>query len=97
MTSLPPTLFDNPITRETDPPSSHEAATKLIESGRRVSQKQKMLDRLRLGPATNVELVKIALNYRARISDLRLEGYVIVCEQNRDDGVTVYRLVEAKK
>ena len=89
MTSLP-SLFDPPITRMTDPESSHIAATKLIKSGRRVSQKQKILERLQQGPATNTELVKIAINYRARVSDLRLDGYDIICKQNSDNGVTEY-------
>jgi len=93
MTFLP-TLFDNPITRKTDPPSSHEAADKLINSGRRASQKQKILARLRQGPATNSELVAMSLNYRARISDLRADGYDIICVQPTDNGVTEYRLKE---
>jgi len=35
------------------------------------SQKYRILERLREGPATNAELVKYALNYTARISEIR--------------------------
>ena len=92
MTNIP-TLFDPPITRKTDPETSHIAAIKLINSGRRMSQKDKILKRLRAGPATNVELAQLSLKYTGRISDLRHDGYKIICEQSSDNGVTEYRLV----
>lgn len=38
---------------------------------------ERMLARLRQGPATNVELSHIGLKYTARISELRTRGYVI--------------------
>ena len=40
-----------------------------------------ILARLQQGPATNAELGKYALNYTARISQLREDGHVIDCEK----------------
>ncbi len=59
---------------------------------KRVSrQSGEILYRLMRGPATNSELCAMALNYRARVSDLRAAGYVIRC-QRREGGLTVYTL-----
>jgi len=92
-----PSLFKAPITRMTDPPSSHIAATKLIQSGRRVSQTQKIINRLKQGPATNTELAGICLKYTGRVSDarkiVRKAGLDIKCEQTTDNGVTEYHLI----
>jgi hypothetical protein len=63
--------------RRSDPPTSHEAAREAIESGRLSAQCQKILDRLRLGPAPSSELASIALKYTSRISDLRKRGHQI--------------------
>lgn len=90
-----PTLFNNPITRKTDPESSHIAADKLINSGRRVSHAEQILNRLKIGPATNVELAKISLKYTGRISDLRKVGYKIICNQTSNNGITEYHLIKA--
>ena len=51
----------------------------------------KILARLREGPATNRELAEIALNYRARTSDLRNAGYTIDCER-KPGGKSIYTL-----
>lgn len=86
-----PTLWDRPpVSRSTDPKTSH-LAEQHLNRARRGSQKQNILDRLRGGPATNVELAGICLKYTGRISDLRKDGYDVVCEV-RADGVSVYRL-----
>ena len=41
------------------------------------AQCQRILERLRQGPATNRELARIALKYTSRISDLRAAGHRI--------------------
>jgi hypothetical protein len=42
-----------------------------------VTQKQRILTRLQAGPASAAELVTIAVQYNARIYELRNEGYVV--------------------
>lgn len=59
---------------------------------RLTGQNAAILSRLRQGPATNVELAAISLNYRARISDLRAYGFRIVCTRGVG-GLNVYRLM----
>lgn len=55
-------------------------------------------NRLRQGPATNVELLKIAPKYTSRISDLRLKaGLKIVNHKEPGRGTTVYELVEEQR
>jgi len=55
----------------------------------------KVLDRLRRGRATNVELVGICLRAGARIYDLRKAGYEITTSQAKDGtGLVWYRLVK---
>lgn len=67
--------------RRDDPPTSHEAAEELIESGRVPAQCKAILDRLRIGPAPSSQLAAICLNYTARISDLRQRGHKITCSR----------------
>jgi hypothetical protein len=58
----------------------------------RVSRQCRLiLERLRQGPATNAELVGIAMNLTGRISDLRGAGYVIVGKRI-EGGLWEYRL-----
>lgn len=85
-----PSLWDPPVSRTTDPKTSKRSES-LLNRGRRSSQKQNILERLRRGPATNAELAGISLKYTGRISDLRADGYAITCEVGAD-GVTLYRL-----
>jgi hypothetical protein len=86
-------LFDGPpVSRRDDPPTSKEAERLLNKSGRRVSQKGKLLDRLLAGPATNVELAQLCIKYTGRISDLRADGWDIACVRQTEEGVTVYTL-----
>lgn len=56
-------------------------------------QCERILDRLRRGNATNGQLAEIALNYRARVSELRAAGYTIICSRSRT-GLGWYRLVD---
>ena len=66
------------------------------ERSRLSAQCVKILTRLRSGDATNAELCALALNYRARISDLRRHGFGIkVKSRDRATGVTLYRLEAA--
>jgi len=54
-------------------------------------QTARIVDLLRRGPATNVELAAVSLKYTSRVSDARAAGYTIECERVRD-GVTRYTL-----
>lgn len=62
---------------------------------RLAAQTQAIVDRLRSGAATNVELAAISLKYTSRISDARAAGYTIECTR-LDGGLTEYRLVERR-
>ena len=64
----------------------------LEDAPRLDSQCDRMLARLKKGAATNTQLVEIALNYRARISELRQMGHNVQCEK-KQGGLAVYRLV----
>lgn len=55
------------------------------------AQCEKILDRLRRGPATNAELSEIALRFGARLYDLRHDGHTIQCRR-LGGGLTEYRL-----
>lgn len=61
------------------------------DKSRTSAQTQRIISRLRSGPATNVELAEIALKYTGRISDARKLGYDIKCRREAA-GVTVYWL-----
>jgi hypothetical protein len=57
-------------------------------------QNKAILDRLKRDRATNSELADMALNYRARVSDLRKHGCTIVVEdEDHRTGLAWYRLV----
>lgn len=58
---------------------------------RLTGQNKRILERLREGPATNVELCEIALKYTSRISDLRKAGYRIT-NTREAGGVTRYEM-----
>ncbi len=61
------------------------------DTDRLTGQNAAILERLRTGPATNVELAAISLKYTSRISDLRANGHSIVCRRG-DAGVNEYVL-----
>ncbi len=65
------------LARRTDPKTSHEAAAAIVENGADDSQRTKILDLLRLRPATAKELVGLAVNYRQRVTELRRAGHAI--------------------
>jgi hypothetical protein len=56
-------------------------------------QNAAILERLKLGPATNDELSRIARKYTSRISDIRAAGHKVICERAQD-GLCWYRLEE---
>lgn len=65
-----------------------------VEAPRLSTQCQKILDRLKAGPATNRELAEIALKYTGRLSDLRASGFsVAVMSRDRASGLTWYHLI----
>ncbi len=68
----------NPLSRATDPATSHIAEDDYKASGAQESQAEAILARLRRGPAGAGELAQLALKYTSRISDLRTEGHVIL-------------------
>jgi hypothetical protein len=52
-----------------------------------------VLERLRRGPVSNVQLLLIAIRYSARIHDLRSAGYKIETEKRGDGGIVFYSLI----
>lgn len=80
------TLFDSP--RKLSPTDPHVAAA---DAPRLSGQNAAILERLRRGPATNDELIRISRKYTSRTSDLRKHGFKITCER-LDGGLTPYRL-----
>jgi hypothetical protein len=57
-------------------------------------QAERILSRLREGPATNVELSAIALRYSARLGELKAAGFDWeITDRNRETGVNTYRLI----
>lgn len=71
------------------PVDSH--VTSPTEQRRLSAQSLAILQRLSQGPATARELAAIALNYRARCSDLRHAGFAIQCDYDPLTGASVYR------
>lgn len=62
-------------------PPTDPHVTEIGDVVRFTSQNDVILDRLERGPAENYELAALAINYRARISDLRKYGYRIEVER----------------
>lgn len=63
------------------------------ERARLHSQADRILARLKTGPASNRELAAISLKYTSRISDLRKLGHdVVVAGRDEHSGATVYEL-----
>ena len=61
-----------------------------IDEPRLRGQNAAILERLKKGPASNVELSNMSLKYTSRISDLRAAGHVIECVRNGT--ASTYRL-----
>jgi hypothetical protein len=86
----PRDLFDIFADAEALPPTDPNVDPQDVE--RLSRQCAAILERLRRGPATNVELVRIALNHTARISDLRKHGHDIRVTKRNAEGVFWYGL-----
>lgn len=68
------------LAKRDGPESSHVAAREIVESGGQERQVRKIIELLRLRPASAKELANVAGeggNFRARISDARKLGHVI--------------------
>lgn len=77
----------NPVTRQ---------GSLFEERPRLAHQCGAILERVARGRVTNSELARMALNYRARISELRQAGHdVRVVERNRKTGLVWYGLFAA--
>lgn len=64
-----------------------------VEAPRLSAQCQAILDRLKVGPATNDELSRISRKYTGRISDLRKNGFQVECfVRDHASGLSWYRL-----
>lgn len=63
---------------------------------RLTGQTAAIVERLKQGPATNMELAGLSLKYTSRLSDARAAGYTIVCKRLAG-GLTEYRLVDNVK
>lgn len=61
------------------------------EQPRLARQEQAILEALRTGPKTNVQLAAMALKYTSRVSSLRQSGHVIECT-NKGGGTFMYTL-----
>jgi len=58
-------------------------------------QQDAIIERLRKGPATNAELVQIAIRFTARIHELRKAGYDIeIVKKDHESGLVWYALKE---
>jgi hypothetical protein len=76
-----------------DVPLPFDIAVDPREQPRLSAQCEQILALLQLGPATNRCLSHVALNYKARISDLRAAGYTVECfDRNHKTGLAWYRL-----
>lgn len=81
------------LVKETLPPTDPKVCTTIEEIVRFSGQNGVILERLRRGPAKNYELAALAINYRARISDLRNYGFEIKVEKV-SGGTNEYRLMQ---
>lgn len=88
-------LFPDKWPAEPVPPS-HKAVQDPVKRKRLTGQNARVLERLRQGKATAVELGSnpelYGLNYKARVSDLRDAGYGVVQWDDEVDGTSWYRL-----
>lgn len=86
-------LFDE--TMPALPPIRVNASVHAAEAPRLSRQCRLILERLRVGAATNRELSELSLKYTGRISELRQAGYdVRVIQRDHESGLNTYRLVE---
>ena len=81
------------IQREIDWVAPRDHKVSPAEARRLSGQTLAIVERLRKGRATNVELAALSLKYTARISDARAAGHAIeVVDRNHKTGLCVYEL-----
>jgi hypothetical protein len=72
-------------------PACRSRAWKRERGGKRARKAQAILDRLRVGPATTLELVRVGgVRFGARLLELRAEGHRIETENHGE--YAIYRL-----
>ena len=90
-----PTLFEldygpaAPVAKAIEP---IDPKVEPVERPRLRGQNATILAMLQEGPKTNRELAEVALNYRARVSDLRAAGHTIEVAEDKATGLNVYEL-----
>ena len=90
-----PTLFEldygpeAPVAKAIEP---IDPKVEPVERPRLRGQNATILATLQEGLKTNRELAEVALNYRARVSDLRAAGYTIEVSEDKATGLNVYEL-----
>ena len=92
---MPPS--DHPTLDVTTVYADHRAevaAEVAQEQHRREAAQDRILARLRQGPAKNYELAEICLRYTGRMSDLRLHHGIRIDKRHLEGGVWEYRLLE---
>lgn len=62
-----------------------------------MNQTEKILARLREGPATSEQLAAIGVRYAARIHELKASGIKIAREKDREGPGYVYRIEETSE
>lgn len=82
-----------PLTPTVTPPPVRDPNLASVAVARVSRQALAVLDRLRQGPATNRELLDVAIRYGSRIHDLRKAGYKIDKHEDHKTGLTTYKLV----
>lgn len=88
MLDFEPQLRDKPETVEVNRGPSMAPEAKRLNG-----HCQKILERLRLGRASNRELAAISLKYTGRISDLRKAKHKVkLVSRDRETGLTFYEL-----
>lgn len=69
-----------------------------VQEPRLTAHNEVILEMLRKGVVTNVEIARVSKNHTARISNLRKAGFVIKCEFiDRKTGLTQYKLLGRKE
>jgi hypothetical protein len=82
-----------PATPTVTPPSAYDPNLAKAALPRVSRQALKVLELLKLGPATNRELLSVAIRYGSRIHDLRKAGYRIeIIAKDEASGLTTYKL-----
>ena len=84
--------LDTPIVSNDHPETSFEAASRIINTGRRETTTKRILKRLLLGPVWNTEMAYI-IGFRARLTDLRHLGFDIRCVEQKNNGKARYKLM----